>query len=52
MINPSRPLPTAYVPCADVNIDAPPLHIIDDDTALPDGTAAFDKPLTDQWINA
>ena len=45
MIKPSKPLPTAYVPYSDGNLDAPPLHMIKDDSALPYGTSAFEKPL-------
>ena len=52
MIKLSKPLPATYIPYADGNLDDPTLHTIDDDPALPDGKAAFDKPFTDQWINA
>ena len=52
MINPSKPLPSVYVTYSNGNLDAPPLHTIDNDPALTDGTAAFEKPLTYQWINA
>ena len=45
-------MPADYVPYSDDNLDAPPLHMIDDDPYLPDVTAASEKPLTDQWINA
>ena len=51
-IIPSKQLPTVYVPYADGNLDAPPLHTIDDDPDLPDGTYSFEKPLTDQCINS
>ena len=44
-------MPTAYVTYADGNIDAPTLQTTDNDPALPDGTAAFENPLTDQCIN-
>ena len=52
IIKPSKPLPAAYVPYSDGNIDAPPLHMIENDPYLPDVTAASEKPLTEQWINA
>ena len=41
MIKPSKPVHTAYVPYADGNLDSTPLHKIDDDPALSDGTAEF-----------
>ena len=41
IIKPSKPLPAAYVPYSDGNIDAPPLHMIDNEPDLPHGTYAF-----------
>ena len=52
MIEPSKPLPTDYVPYAYGSFDATPLQKMDDYPDLLDGKSAFDKPLTDQWINS
>ena len=52
IIKHSKPLPAAYVTYYDGNLDASHLHTTDYYHALPDGTTAFEKPLTDQCINA
>ena len=52
MSTPSKPLAPDYVPYADGELDPPPIHEIDDDPIENDGTAVFEKPITDYLINA
>ena len=41
-----------HIPYSD-ECDPDPIHLPDDnDPVLPDGTAAFEKPITDHWIHA
>jgi hypothetical protein len=50
--SPSKPPPSDYVPYADGELDPPPLHELDEDPVDNDGTAVFEKPITDHLINA
>lgn len=52
MTKPTKPLPKDYIPYADGNLDPPALHEVDEDPVQPNGTAVFEKPITDHWINA
>jgi len=52
MSKPPKPLPTEYIPYSEGNLDPPPLHEVDEDPVQSDGTAVFEKPITDHWINA
>ena len=52
MTKPPKPLAPDHVPYSD-ECDPDPIHLPDDnDPVLPDGTAAFEKPITDHWIHA
>ena len=44
--------PSTYVPYSDGNLDPHALHEIDEDPVHTNGSTAFEKPLTDHWINA
>ena len=50
--NPEQPIDGDFVPYAD-EVDPDPVQLPDDnDPISTDGTSVFEKPITDQWINA
>ena len=52
MTKPKRPNPPDHIPYAD-GIDPDLVDLPEDnDPVMPDGTAVFEKPITDQWIHA
>ena len=51
MTNPSKPLPSAFIPYFDGDLDPPSLHEVDEDPVQPDGTAIFEQPITDNCIH-
>ena len=52
MSKPPKPLAPNHFSYFD-GCDPDPIHLPDDnDPVLPDGTAAFEKPITDHWIHA
>ena len=44
--------PSDYVPYADGELDPAPIHDLDEDPVEKDGTAVFEKPITDHLIHA
>lgn len=52
MSTPSKSHAPDYVPYADGELDPTPIHEIDEDPVDVDGTAVFEKPITDHLINA
>ena len=47
-----KPPPSDYVPYADGELDPAPIHDLDEDPVENDGTAVFEKPITDHLIHA
>jgi hypothetical protein len=52
MSTPPKPPPSDFIPYADGELDPPPIHEVDEDPVNGDGTAVFEKPITDHLINA
>lgn len=49
---PEKPPPSDYVPYSDGNLDPPLLHSVDEDPIHLNGSAVFEQPITDHWINS
>ena len=52
VVKPTHPNAREHVSCSD-SVDKDSVKLPEnDDTVMPDCTAAFEKPITDQWIHA
>ena len=52
LTKPIKPPAPDYVPYADGELDPVLVHEVDEDPVDADGTAVFEKPITDHWLNA
>ena len=52
MKNPSKPLPSAFIPYSDGDLNLPDLHELYKYPVQSYGTAVFEQPVTDHWIHA